>query len=92
MKKEPFIWLQEDEMRGAAECGCRVSNEDGCGVRVDLCPLHAAAPKMLAAVREIAQTAPLVASGKVDPRARIERIAWEARWAAAVAEGKRGVE
>ena len=92
MKKEPFIWLQEDEPQDTADCGCRVTDDDGHGVRVELCALHAAAPKMLAALREIAETAALVAIGKVDSRARIERIAWVARWAIAMAEGKRGVK
>lgn len=88
MKREPFIWLQEDETEGAADCGCRVIDDDQ-GVRVILCPLHQAAPRMIPAFKEIADTAALISTGKVDARARIERIEWVARWALALAGGKR---
>lgn len=88
MKSEPFIWLQEDETEASADCGCRVIDDDR-GARVQLCPLHQAAPRMVAAFKEIADTVALVSTGKVDSRARIERIEWVARWALALAGGKR---
>lgn len=88
MKDEPFIWMQEDETEATADCGCRVIDNDQ-GIRIHLCPLHRAAPRMVAAFKEIADTAALVSTGKVDARARIERIEWVARWALAVADGKR---
>ena len=91
MGKEPFIWLQEDEVEGTADCGCRVTDSNGQGVQVHLCALHGAAPQMLAAAREIAETATLVATGTVESRPRIERIAWVAQWASRLAQGKRGV-
>lgn len=47
-EEAPHIWLQEDESEGVAKCGCRlVSDLDGRGAAVFLCPMHEAAPGML---------------------------------------------
>ena len=44
----PYIWLQEDEAEGSAKCGCRlVSDLQGRGAAVFLCPMHEAAQGML---------------------------------------------
>ena len=53
----PFIWLQEDEPKGRADCGCRVMDPDSRGVQVHLCAMHKAAPKMLAALMRVARGA-----------------------------------
>jgi len=90
MRTRAFIWLQEDEPKGWADCGCRVKNSDGRGVQVHLCAMHDAVPRMLDALREIAETASLVAAGKVEPQARIERITWVAQWGVRLAQRKRG--
>lgn len=42
---EPYIWLQEDEEEGHAECGCRLAQENG--AKLNLCTMHAAAPQLL---------------------------------------------
>lgn len=54
MRTRPFIWLQEDEAEGVADCGCRVMDPDGRGIQVHLCAMHEAAPKMLAALMRVA--------------------------------------
>jgi len=57
---EPYIWLRDDEPEGQADCGCILQAEydgaedDGhesqCGnPALFQCPLHAAAPELLAA-------------------------------------------
>lgn len=59
---EPDIWLQEYEAEGVADCGCRlvsgVESEDGGpgedGAAFYFCPLHAAAPALLAALERLA--------------------------------------
>ena len=44
----PYIWLQEDEAEGIAKCGCRlVSDLQGRGAAVFLCPMHEAAHGMM---------------------------------------------
>jgi len=44
----PYIWLQEDEAEGSAKCGCRlVSDLQGRGAAVFLCPMHEAAQGMM---------------------------------------------
>jgi len=57
---EPNIWLQDDEPEGQADCGCILQAEyDGADDIADgaagnpayfQCPLHAAAPELLAAL------------------------------------------
>ena len=50
---EPYIWLQEDESEGSADCGCRlVADLDGRGAAMFLCPMHESAPGMLKALTE----------------------------------------
>ncbi len=51
-----YIWLQDDEEEGSAECGCTVYRaHKGSGPALILCPLHAAAPDLLAALKSIRQ-------------------------------------
>ncbi len=58
---EPYIQLQPAEDKGAAACGCELIRcYDVCGDYSDdpamfLCPLHAAAPDLLAALRDLLQ-------------------------------------
>ena len=48
---EPYIWLQENESEGSADCGCRlVADLDGRGAAMFLCPMHESAPGMLKAL------------------------------------------
>jgi hypothetical protein len=52
----PYIWLQEDESEGSAKCGCRlVSDLQGRGPAVFLCPMHAAAPDMVKKVTRVSR-------------------------------------
>jgi len=54
---EPYIWLQDDEPEGQADCGCILQAEyDGAdedlaagNPALFMCPLHTAAPELLAA-------------------------------------------
>ena len=55
-----LIWLQDDEPIGRANCGCVLHRayQPGDGSAWDdpaivLCPLHAAAPELLAACKEL---------------------------------------
>ncbi len=45
----PFIWLQDYEREGEAACGCTLTRRFGASDNpaVVLCPLHAAAEKLL---------------------------------------------
>ena len=47
-KRTPYIWLQENEERGRAVCGCELRNLNR-GPAVWLCPLHEAASNLLRA-------------------------------------------
>lgn len=47
-----FIWLQEDEESGKADCGCLLERT-GQGPRITLCPKHAAADALLEACIEV---------------------------------------
>lgn len=53
---EPWIWLQDNEDYGKANCGCELfqSFRDS-GAAALLCPLHDSAPDLLAALEEIAE-------------------------------------
>lgn len=49
----PWIWLQDDEVEGRAECGCELHRvyDMTDNPAIVFCPLHEAAPKMLAVLR-----------------------------------------
>jgi len=49
-KKEPYIWLQENEEGGRAVCGCELRT-GSTGPSLWFCPLHNAAPKLLRACK-----------------------------------------
>lgn len=44
----PYIWLQDNEQVGRAECGCYID-----GDAFYQCALHAAAPAMLALLKSV---------------------------------------
>ena len=53
----PYIWLQEQEQTGRAECGCRLTFDVPGGAGTEgpaffQCPMHDATPKLLAALEE----------------------------------------
>ena len=56
---QPDIWLQEAEESGSADCGCRLDAEyrgeedsgNNGSPALFFCPLHAAAPKLLAVLK-----------------------------------------
>lgn len=51
---EPWIWLQDTEDYGRADCGCELfQSYGGSGAGVLLCPLHEAAPALLAALEGV---------------------------------------
>ena len=50
--KEPYIWLQEEEPEGTASCGCNLQNGER-GPCLWLCPMHDAAPKLVAAIKHL---------------------------------------
>jgi hypothetical protein len=46
----PYIWLDDGEAEGTAECGCRLVQEQGTsGSAIFLCPVHREAPDLFAA-------------------------------------------
>lgn len=49
----PDIWLQEDELYGAAKCGCTLDSVGpvGAGPAFRFCSLHAAAQELLEAAK-----------------------------------------
>ena len=50
----PWIWLQDTEDYGKADCGCELfQSHEGSGAAVLLCPLHDAAPALLAALARL---------------------------------------
>ena len=43
-----YIWLQDEEEDGRAECGCHlIASQEDSGPAIHLCPMHSAAPNML---------------------------------------------
>ena len=53
-----YIWLQDNEDQASAECGCTVyRSHKGSGPALILCPMHSAAPELLAALEEVEQHA-----------------------------------
>lgn len=50
---EPWIWLQEDEQEGHADCGCTLSLDDG--AKLNFCTMHAAAEELLGLLAEVLQ-------------------------------------
>ena len=62
----PDIWLQDDEVEGKADCGCRlVTAHDGSGPALWFCPMHRAATALYdAAVKARAQMGDLVRDGE----------------------------
>jgi hypothetical protein len=55
---EAFIWLQPDEDEGVADCGCKLHrgyapNNDGNDPAIVFCPMHEAAPELLAACQSV---------------------------------------
>lgn len=49
---EPYIWLQDQEKYGKADCGCELVGEwNGSGAALLFCPLHTAAPDLLKACK-----------------------------------------
>ena len=50
---EPYLSLDtEHEYSAFADCGCALrESDDGAVIRLDLCPLHAAAPALAEALR-----------------------------------------
>jgi len=53
--KEPYIWLNEEEVDGLADCGCSLNRDykSSDNPAVFLCPLHEAAGKLLEAAKEM---------------------------------------
>jgi len=53
--REPYIWLQDDETQGRADCGCTLNADgwkgDEAGAALFLCPLHEAAADLLGACK-----------------------------------------
>ena len=45
---EPYIWLQEGEDEGTADCGCHLAMDNG--AKLNFCTMHAAAEEMLEAL------------------------------------------
>lgn len=50
---EPFIETGEYQFEGRADCGCLLENEGNAGARMILCPMHKAAPQLLALLTEL---------------------------------------
>lgn len=50
--KRPYIWLQENEASGQADCGCRLEARMD-GPAFWLCPMHKAAPELLKALSRL---------------------------------------
>ncbi len=52
----PYIWLQDGEAEGRADCGCVLVHRGGSTTAMFYqCPLHAAAPKLLEYLKEAHQ-------------------------------------
>jgi len=50
IEPEPYLWMQENEVSAQAECGCELHFLRGpMDAAYFQCPLHAAAPDLLAA-------------------------------------------
>lgn len=49
-KQKPYIWLQEHEQSGKADCGCELKNQAR-GPALWLCPVHSAAQDLLRVVK-----------------------------------------
>ena len=52
LKRRPYIWLQEHELSGKADCGCVLRNESQ-GPALWLCPMHSAAQDLLRICKHI---------------------------------------
>lgn len=51
---QPYIWLQDDEAEGEADCGCRLHAEyQGSNAAMFLCKMHSAAPALYVALTRI---------------------------------------
>jgi len=51
--KKPYLWLQENEQAGHADCGCILyDNYGGRGAAISFCPLHEAAGELLEALQQ----------------------------------------
>ena len=51
-KQKPYIWLQEHEYAGKADCGCELRNQAK-GPALWLCPMHSAAQDLLRVVKRM---------------------------------------
>jgi hypothetical protein len=68
---EPDIWLQDEEARGTADCGCElVQNHRGSGAALFYCYTHTAARALLQALKALVE-----AHDQVPPM--LTTIEWE---------------
>lgn len=51
---QPFIYLNEHEESGIAECGCRLSHDEFGNAKFIMCKMHEAAPQLVKALSDIA--------------------------------------
>lgn len=59
---DPWIWLQEDEGEGTADCGCHLIMDNG--AKFSFCTMHAAAEELLATLVNVVNLPTLSGSAR----------------------------